>query len=122
VSKVVITQEQKEVLLYILNIYSSEDIVRKHASANNFWLNQNWSELINVECLNQLSVDEVIKALYVGYEVIKTPQETLLECHNGYLDHSQREYSFNVDEKRGFRIGIAVACFVLGEKIAGITE
>ncbi|MEK4006493.1 hypothetical protein [Paenibacillus sp. FSL H3-0333] len=121
-NKVTVTKEQQETLQFLTKVYSAEDIVKKHALKKNFWDNTLWSEPINIECLNTLSVDEIVRALYIGIEIQKTPHERLRDCYEGYLDHGHSHYSFNADEKHGFRLGIAVTCFVLGEKIVGITE
>lgn len=120
--KVKITEEQRDALMYVAQTYNCEEIVKKHSSMQNFWINAKWDKQMNVESLNPLSVDEVIRALYIGFDVIKTPSEKLIDCYTNYLDHFQSPYKFNEDEKRGFRLGVSVACFVLDEKIKGIAD
>lgn len=66
------------------NLFASE-VVATHARLLTDD-NDSWSG--RYEPLNRLKLDEVIRALYIGYEVEQTPEEKVFEYYKYKLSHS----------------------------------
>lgn len=69
--------------------------------------------------LNALSLDSMIRALYIGYEVEKTPEEKVKELYNNYGPNS-RDEQYYADER--VQMGIRQTLNVLGMKVEGIND
>jgi hypothetical protein len=91
---------------------SKEEIIVEHANGNNEWTGE-WSPL------NALSLDSLIRAVYIGYEVEKTPEEKVKELYDNYGPNSQG-HQVNMDER--VQMGIKLALKSIGMKVEGITD
>lgn len=88
---------------------SDENILRVLADPNNGWAGE------KSKVLNTTPFDLVAKALYIGYEIKKTPEEELAESYRfNYLIEGQD------DENRAFANGIRYAVNTLGISIKGV--
>lgn len=115
-NKAKLTKQQIEDLNYLKNeIWSEERIVEFHAKNNKGWSN-------DYNSLNSVSLDEMIKALYVGYDLIQTPEEKLKECYEQVLDWSMKPYPIENFEPVFFRAGIMTALKIMEMKVEGITD
>ncbi|WP_339306490.1 hypothetical protein [Paenibacillus sp. FSL R5-0519] len=65
--------------------------------------------------LNEISLDTLIRALYIGYEVEMTPEEKILEIYN--IGYSRSGFG---EENIAFREGIALALHTFGIKAEGV--
>ena len=110
--KVRVTKEVAEAIEIVTISNTPAEIIK--ISALNGW---GGDEDDYAECLNssQLSLDTLIIALYIGYEIKKTPEEELAESYRfNYLIEGQD------DENRAFANGIRYAVNTLGIKIEGV--
>jgi hypothetical protein len=90
---------------------SKEDIIKFHIDRDE-WTGE-WSPL------NSLTLDYLVRAVYIGYEIEKTPEEKVKELYDSYgpSRHGKREPS---DER--VRMGIKLTLNTLGMKVEGIND
>lgn len=71
--------------------------------------------------LNELSLDTLIRALYIGYEVEKTEEEQLFEAYEEcpVVNGGRWAQSENI---AAFRDGMTTALNIVGKRIWGINE
>ena len=75
--KIIVTQEQADRINYFRKDDEGKgDAIRYHINK--------WLAPVNT-CLNELSVDELVRALYVGYEVEFEDGDWLINTHNGMI-------------------------------------
>lgn len=102
--KVVIKKDQAEDIEELLRIKSKELIVKQHLNGPGNWI-------ADYDSLNWMVTDTLIKALYIGYEVEKTPEEKLVEYY--------KELKFNASSA-DIAFGITETLKILGLKVEGI--
>jgi hypothetical protein len=73
--------------------------------------------------LNSLSLDSMIRALYIGYEVEKTPEEKIKELFDSYGPQLTgfRAGHHEPDDER-VQMGIKLTLDKLGMKVEGIND
>jgi hypothetical protein len=71
--------------------------------------------------LNEISLDTLIRALYIGYEVEKTEEEQLFEAYEEcpVVNGGRWAQSENI---AAFRDGMTTALNIVGKRIWGINE
>lgn len=106
-----LTQGQADALLLILKHKAVDEIVLRH-SQTFIITRERW--LGELDPLNDLSLDEMIRALYFGYEVVKTPEEQLL------YEFQQAEARYGAHSGVVYRTGLQTAADILGHKVAGV--
>ncbi|MGG4090613.1 hypothetical protein [Paenibacillus lautus] len=105
-----LTQEQADALRLVLQIQQPDEIVLSHSAT--FIITQNrWKDALDP--LNDLTMDEMIRALYFGYEIARTPEEQLLQ------EFEQAEGRYGADSI-AFRTGLQMAVEILGHKVQGV--
>jgi hypothetical protein len=95
----------------VRHLGGKENVVK--AKINNTWSNSAY-------CLNRISVDMLIRALYYGYEVEPSVEERLKRLYNGYQESI---YSDDFEEKGTGLTGtqaIKEVLDILGKQIKGI--
>lgn len=105
-----LTREQAEALILIMKHKPADDIVLRH-SKTFIITRERW--LGELDPLNDLSMDDMIRAIYYGYEIARTPEEQLLQ------EFEQAEARYGVDSV-AFRTGLQMAAEILGHKVAGV--
>lgn len=104
--KVNVTKEQAEVIKRANGAETESLFLEAHVK-NNFHPDN--------RCLKNLTLDELAKALYIGYEVEQTKEERLL-----------REYELATDTgfsyHTGIRDGIKITLDIYGIEIEGINK
>src|SRR5690554_6255011 len=93
--KVKLTSEQANALKYVLESYYASEIVIKHARAasdEDKWIGK-------AESLNELTMDFLIKALYIGYEVEYTPEELVKQYYDTVKEFWKDEKFYDQKEK-----------------------
>lgn len=106
-----ITQEQADALILIMKHKPADEIVLRH-SQTFIITRERW--LGELDPLNDLSMDEMIRALYFGYEIAKTPEELLLQ------EFEQAEARYGADSAAIFRTGLQLAAEIFGHKVVGV--
>ncbi|MGG3504709.1 hypothetical protein ABES58_04410 [Paenibacillus lautus] len=105
-----LTQEQADALILIMKHKPADEIVLSHSAT--FILAQNrWKDKLGP--LNDLSMDDMIRAIYFGYEIVRTPEEQLLQ------EFEQAEARYGADSVP-FKTGLQIAAEILGYKVAGV--
>ncbi|MGG0793717.1 hypothetical protein ABE137_06895 [Brevibacillus laterosporus] len=89
--------------------WSNKDIIKCR-------LEQNYNQ-IHLNRLNTINFDELVNALYMGYEVKFTPEELLLIS---YKEYEKSYLECNIQEAYSICQGIKLAVNVLGLSIKGI--
>lgn len=80
--KVVITKDQAEAIERLLrNEWSKKQILICHFETPNGWDIKDNNGL-TYNHLNHMDFEELVKALYIGYEVEPTPEEIILNRYN----------------------------------------
>ena len=114
--KVKLTKEQAKAI----EIVKTNMIVSLNHELKNVLLgninNREWFH--EYEPLNDMDLDTLIKALYIGYEVEQTPEEKVLEYYNKQ-DH---QVSLGEQYHQGVQSGIYTTLILLGITIEGITK
>ena len=115
-TKVKLTKEQSDELEILLKESSKTDIIEDHFSSA-------WDE---GHPFNDLSKDALIQALYVGYEIEKSPEE---ELHDKLIWHYNSGVVFEggMVDKFGnsmmwFRAGMKTALGIINIKVKGINK
>lgn len=108
--RVQLTQEQADALILIMNHKPADDIVLRH-SKTFIITSERW--LGELDPLNDLSLDDMIRAIYYGYEIARTPEEQLLQ------EFEQAEARYGADSV-AFKTGLQIAAEILGHKVAGV--
>lgn len=103
-------QEQADALKLIRQHKLADEIVLLH-SQTIIITHERWKE--ELEPLNDLTMDEMICALYFGYEITRTPEEQLLQ------EFEQAEARYGSDSV-AFRTGLQMAAEIFGHKVAGV--
>ena len=98
--KVVLTQEQADKVDSLSKSHTKERII---------------SDFVRTAELNKLglTLDQLIRALYIGYTVEETTEEKLLYCYS-------ETSSINEDFREGYRAGIRGTLKILNIEIKGI--
>lgn len=118
--KATLTKEQAKALEYAFENLGytrtskgNAQIVMAHVAYYNTITNKstNWGG--SVKSFNNLSLDTLIRALYIGYEIEKTPEEQLAE-HYRKISTSNQEYN------AGICNGIRKTLQILGITIEGV--
>lgn len=104
-------QEQADALKLILQHKPADEIILLH-SQTIIITHERWKE--DLEPLNDLTMDELIRALYFGYEIAKTPEELLLQ------EFEQAEARYGAQSASVFRTGLQLAAEIFGHKVAGV--
>lgn len=105
--KVVLTKEQAEAIENIKEVYSDYTfIIKSHVEDSDGWFGKS-------EPLNDLNLDSLIRALYIGYEVEQTREEKLVQ---EYWQHKQKD----VTAWGYYADGIKAAIDILDITIEGI--
>lgn len=105
-----ITQEQADALRLVLQ-YKQPDEVVLHHSSTFIVTKERW--LGELDPLNDLSMDDMIRAIYFGYDIARTPEEQLLQ------EFEQAEARYGADSV-AFKTGLQIAAEILGHKVAGV--
>lgn len=105
-----LTQEQADALILIMKHKTADDIVLRH-SQTFIITRERW--LGELDPLNDLSMDEMIRAIYFGYEIARTPEEQLLQ------EFEQAEARYG-SESVAFKTGLQIAAEILGHKVQGV--
>ncbi|GIP25524.1 hypothetical protein J23TS9_06540 [Paenibacillus sp. J23TS9] len=106
-----LTQEQADALRLVLQIKQPDEIVLHHSSTF-IVTRERWLDALDP--LNDLSMDEMIRALYFGFEAVKTPDELLLQ------EFENAEARFGAHSGVAFRTGLQIAADILGHKVEGV--
>ncbi|WP_339271503.1 hypothetical protein NYE54_08370 [Paenibacillus sp. FSL K6-1330] len=105
-----LTQEQADALTLILKHKPADEIVLLHSST--FIVSrERWRD--KLDPLNDLSMDDMIRAIYFGYEILRTPEEQLLQ------EFEQAEARYGADST-AFKTGLQIAAGILGHKVEGV--
>ncbi len=105
--KVVLTNAQAEAIENIKEVYSDYTfIIKSHVEHSDGWIGKS-------EPLNDLNLDSLIRSLYIGYEVERTPEEELLKEYHFNKNHSDSKWGYYAD-------GIKAAIDILDITIEGI--
>lgn len=119
--KVTLTKAQADALIHTQNIHRDKhsldgisSIIEYHGAD---WENESAP-------LNELSLDTLIRALYIGYEVEQTPEDSVLELYKEAEHHEnenakERHYQ-NTQYWSGCKRGIRDTLNTLNIKIKGI--
>lgn len=103
--KVIVTKEVAKGIEHLRSVGKTNgEIVKVIAEYGNFWCSSKCSEL------NETPLDTVIKALYIGYEVEKTPEEKVAV----YYEELRREYEHDA------MAAVHSTLNLLGIKIEGV--
>ena len=73
----------------------------------------------NYKYLNELSLEDMAIALYVGYEVEETPEEKILIKYEEFKEYQELRLD---DFEDGFCVGIEFCLDALGIEIKGINK
>lgn len=74
--KVVLSKEQAVALEYALGKHYKEGVIRYHINHKGSWIQE-------AKPLNKLTLEDVICAIYIGYELEKSPEDRLIEVFEG---------------------------------------
>lgn len=108
-NKVVLTQAQDMFIRQSLVNNDKDEIVSDHAQAA-------WEK----DCpLNDLSLDTLIRALYIGYTIEQTVEEQLLELYEEAYNHAKTSHETQ-DWWSGRMDGISTSLNIIGMKVKGI--
>lgn len=122
--KVKVSKVQAAAIENWLNEYGVNHEKPKERMLKSHCGNGEWCD--GAESLNDLSVEDMAKALYIGYEVEETPEDKLLEKFGkGRVEAVAAELRKDSEEKSfcmGYGAGIVDALDTLGIKIKGINE
>lgn len=114
--KVKLTKKQADAIEKLLSMtyYKKDIIVDHHAKDDKRWDDE-------IESLNGLPLDTLIRALYIGYEVEQTVEEQLLEY---YEKANRNKLNTDINEQlwSGARMGMEKALNIIGMKVKGINE
>ncbi|WP_338465137.1 hypothetical protein [Shouchella rhizosphaerae] len=75
----VLTKEQAEAIQTLNRLSGGKDEVLKQKALGRVWGR-------DLACIDSLSLDELARALYVGYEIEKTQEERYEDVREAYLD------------------------------------
>ena len=103
--KIVIKKEQAEAISELLQLKRKDLIIKQHLSGPGDWIAE-------YDSLNWMVTETLIKALYIGYEVVKTPEEKLIDYY--------KELNLNEDSSADIAFGIIKTLKILGIKVEGI--
>jgi len=106
-----LTQEQADALVLIIKHKPADEIVLRH-SQTFIITRERW--LGELDPLNDLTMDDMIRALYFDYEVVKTPEELLLQ------EFENAEVRFGAHSSVVYRTGLQIAADILGHEVVGI--
>jgi hypothetical protein len=103
-----ITKSQAKALEHWLEKYAGgkEELIRTHVVGST-WIDDS-------EALNSMSLERLVVALYIGYEVERSPEEQvkeLFDLHRGFKNH---------DYHRGAASGMQETLYALNIKIEGV--
>ncbi|MBU8597307.1 hypothetical protein KM908_14270 [Alkalihalobacillus clausii] len=101
---VVLTKEQAEAIQTLDRLPVGKDDVIKQKAMGRVWGR-------DLTCIDSLSLDELARALYVGYEVEKTQEERYEDVMGVYMDASDWDRSV-----------IELTLDLLGIKIEGVND
>jgi hypothetical protein len=107
--KVILTKEQAIALDMAREDLFASEVVATHARLLNDD-NDSWAG--RFEPLNRLNLDEVIRALYVGCEIEKSPEEQIKDFYTKAPLNDRADY--------GTRYGVRQTLQMLGIEIEGI--
>lgn len=113
-NKVVLPQRVVEVLEDLKKTWSNVEIITDHANPEEYWSGTR-------SPLNEVGLDDLIKALYIGYTIEQTIEEQLLERYKKHNEpkHSGRTELSDVYDK-GVANGIYETLDIIGMKVKGI--
>jgi hypothetical protein len=118
----VLTKEQAEAIQTLNRLSGGKDDVLKQKALGRVWGR-------DLACIDSLSLDELARSLYVGYEVEKTQEEKEAEIRERYDDLKSiyRIYMGNerfeeATELIGRQRGIRDTLDMLGIKIEGVND
>lgn len=109
-AKVKVSKEVAEAVEFQLTKRSSEELLKrkaKHDAGHGWFINRS-------AVLNELSFDQLAQALYVGYEVKKSPKEELASIYKYY------KFEAYTTDMTAYADGIERAVSILGLKIEGV--
>jgi len=116
--KIILTKRQAVALEKALeNNFTKENVLKTHASIQ-FEERGQWKG-DNYKYLNEISLEGMAIALYVGYEVEETPEEKVLKKLK-YV--SSEEADFTTEYYCGFMDGIVSVLLAYGIQIKGINK
>jgi len=113
--KVQVSQDVSDALDIITRRFKKEVIIKAHAEKPNGW-DQSYKEL------NLLDLDILIRALYFGYSVEKTPEDKIADWYEELeLYRANKTNPLNRIQEADFKM-IAIKCTLdtLGIKIKGV--
>lgn len=111
-NKVVLTQAIAEVLEELTNTWSNAEIITDHANPEEYWSG-------NRLPLNDIGLDTLIRALYIGYTIEQTVEEQLLEMYEEAYNHAKTSHETQ-DWWSGRMDGISTSLDIIGMKVKGI--
>lgn len=113
--KVKLTKKQAEALEQLRSEWSKGAIIRTHVESS-------WT-ISKYRPLNELSIEELAKALINGYEVEQTPEEKLREYYelSNFLRYDKEDLVPTVRQRMiGEQMGVRKTLNILGIKVEGI--
>ena len=123
IGKVTLDRSQAKALEELLKIWEGEDIEYTRSTLVEEHVKGGWSDC-DLRAASDIPLDDFITALYVGYEVEKTPEERVQALYG----EIRREFmmaelgSVDVPYYRGVRRGIELTLDALGMKIEGVND
>ncbi|ATF13546.1 hypothetical protein A616_16650 [Brevibacillus brevis X23] len=112
--KVRLTAQQANSLEYVVSRHAQQDILMTHGNNPKGWLDK-------ASGLNDMSFNDLAKALIIGYEVELQPEDKLIEVYNKYLNDGLQQWHPIAQERHHLICqGINIAVDTLGLKIKGI--
>lgn len=114
--KLKVTKEVFESLEVVKAFNSTENIIKEHIKCDNDWE-------CGCEGINGMDIFDLCKALFVGYELEKTPEEKILERYrNAVLLLDVKSTNSPEGYIRGTKDCTEFILDTLGIKIKGINE
>ncbi|SMF88057.1 hypothetical protein SAMN05661091_4088 [Paenibacillus uliginis N3/975] len=104
-------QEQADALRMVLQVKEPDEIVLHHSQTFIITRERRLGEL---DPLNDMTMDDMIRAVYFGYEIKRTPEEQLL------YEFEQAEAMYGAQEGLAYRTGLQIAAEILGHKVVGV--
>jgi hypothetical protein len=113
--KATLTREQVEAINHWLTNYAGgKESLIKHHIADGKWVD-------GTEALNGMPLDMLISALYVGYEIEKSPEEKLADYYKQALTNFRLASDWEEKEKYRWELfGINATLDILGINLKGV--
>jgi hypothetical protein len=117
--KAIVNQKQAKSLDLVLERNTGKStfpasFIENHAKYPDLW--------VDFKGINGMDLDTLIRALYVGYEVVKSPEEKVLHYYNSLTELIDDRETNSLDSYELLRekMGVKNTLHFLGMKIEGI--